>query len=130
MPRGSQPGERRGGRKKGVPNKKTTAILAKAMAAGELPHEFLRRVSLGGLIDGHEVTFDERTSAAEKAAPYFASRLATIDHRHTFDLTKLNDDQLAELERVRLLVAVAGGDQDGATPSRGTTPAQDHGTKH
>src|SRR5436309_15363246 len=36
MPRGSAPGERRGGRKKGVPNKLTQALRDEMAASGEM----------------------------------------------------------------------------------------------
>src|SRR3990167_4377518 len=124
---GARPGA---GRPRGSKNRRTAELTARARLDGELPHEFLRRVALGGLVDDHEVTFAERTLAAEKAAPYYAPKLASVDHRHTIDTTKLTDDQLAELERVRLLLAVAGGDQDGAAPEGGTEAPPDHRTKH
>lgn len=44
MPRGSRPGERRGGRQKGVPNKRTAAMLAEMRATGEMPLEYMLRV--------------------------------------------------------------------------------------
>jgi len=63
-------GRKTGGRKKGVPNKRSAAITEAAREGGELPHEFLLRVSRGGKIGNREITFEERMAAAVKAAPY------------------------------------------------------------
>lgn len=78
MPRGGA--RPNAGRKAGEPNKATKEAIEIAAASGELPHEFLLRVSRGGKIDGHDVTFTERTDAAKNAAPYYAHRLASIEH--------------------------------------------------
>lgn len=83
MPRGSKPGERRGGRKPGVPNKKNAERIARAEASGMLPHEFLLAVTRGEQIGDHTPTFDERLEAAKAAAPYYAPRLAAIDAQHS-----------------------------------------------
>ena len=79
MSRGSKPGERRGGRKKGTPNRASAAVRAQAAASGLLPHEFLLAVCRGEEIDGHFPTFAERVDAAAKAAPYFSPRLAAVE---------------------------------------------------
>jgi hypothetical protein len=79
MPRGSKPGERRGGRVAGTPNKKSAAIIAAAKASGLLPHEFLLAVSRGEAVGDHFPTFEERLDAAKAAAPYYAPKLSTID---------------------------------------------------
>jgi len=47
MARGSRPGERRGGRQKGTPNKKTTAIREKLDRLGLDPIEGMARIALG-----------------------------------------------------------------------------------
>lgn len=78
------------GRTKGVPNKRTAENKARAAALGELPHEFLARVSRGDPIamrvldpktgktveETYHPTFEERAQAARDAAPYFAPKLA------------------------------------------------------
>lgn len=71
------------GRPPGALNKVTRDMRAAAAAAGELPHEFLCRVSRGELIKmpgkkAHRPTFEERMTAAEKASPYYAPRLNAI----------------------------------------------------
>lgn len=68
------------GRKPGAPNKRTADTIAKAEATGLLPHEFLLAVTRGETIDGHTPTFDERKDAAKAAAPYFAPKLASLEH--------------------------------------------------
>lgn len=87
MPRGSKPGERRGGRQKGVPNSKTAERIAKAEASGLMPHEFLLSVCRGetqkqpgpnGTMIEHIPTFDERIDAAKAAIGYYAPKLSSI----------------------------------------------------
>jgi hypothetical protein len=69
MPRGSKPGERRGGRQPGTPNKKTALVNAAFAAAtsnaGLLPLDFL----LGVMRDA-SVSPELRIKAAQAAAPY------------------------------------------------------------
>jgi hypothetical protein len=50
MPRGSQPGERRGGRKLGVPNRATRDI--KALAQEFSPKAIAGLAALAGLVEG------------------------------------------------------------------------------
>ena len=74
--RGSKPGERRGGRKKGVPNKKNAATVKAIEASGLTPLDYM----LGVLRDGTADT-EQRFEAAKAAAPYVHPRLATIEHQ-------------------------------------------------
>ena len=46
MPRGSAPGERRGGRKKGTPNKRTTEVAERLAALGCCPIEGMARLAM------------------------------------------------------------------------------------
>jgi hypothetical protein len=78
--KGSPKGVRQGGRKKGVPNKATRALREVAASTGLLPHEFLLAVCRGEVFDGHVPSFDERLDAAGKAAPYYAPKLANVEH--------------------------------------------------
>lgn len=67
-------GERRGGRKKGTPNKKTADMLAKVEASGKTPLEFFCGVMNDELED-----MDRRFQAAQEALPYVhAKRLAVM----------------------------------------------------
>jgi hypothetical protein len=55
--------------------------ISKAKITGELPHEFLLRVSQSNTVDGHEISLEQRVYAAIAAAPFFAPRLAAIEQR-------------------------------------------------
>jgi hypothetical protein len=78
--KGSKPGERRGGRKKGTPNKATTAAAIKAeiAASGETPLDFMLRVMRDETAEPAR-----RAAMAMAAAPYIHPRLAAVAHRHT-----------------------------------------------
>ena len=69
MPRGSKPGERRGGRQKGTPNKKTVlkdaVFLAAAAGADVSPLDFML-----GLMRDPKVPVDLRLDMAVAAAPF------------------------------------------------------------
>jgi hypothetical protein len=73
MPRGSKPGERRGGRRRGTPNKKTVlsnaAISAVAANPDLTPLDFLRGVMLDP-----NASPDMRLKAAQAAAPYIHAK--------------------------------------------------------
>jgi hypothetical protein len=75
--RGSKPGERRGGRKKGTPNKATTAaaIRAEVAASGEIPLDYMLRVMRD---ETAEPT--RRDAMAKAAAPYVHPSLASVRH--------------------------------------------------
>jgi hypothetical protein len=83
MPRGSKPGERRGGRRPGSKNRRTLALEAavQAIADGatsdELPAEFLRKISQNEKLD-----MGVRIAAATACAPYFSSKLASVRAEH------------------------------------------------
>jgi hypothetical protein len=69
MPRGSKPGERRGGRQRGTPNKKTAlrnAAIAAAVSNPDIsPLEFLL-----GVMRDPNVSADLRIKVAQAAAPF------------------------------------------------------------
>ena len=73
MPRGSRPGERRGGRKPGTPNKKTliknAVFLAAAAEPDRSPLEFML-----ALMRDPQVPLDDRVDLAAKAAPFVHAR--------------------------------------------------------
>ncbi len=101
----STSGKRGRGRPVGSLNKITQEARLRAMEQGDLPHEFLLRVSRGELIktkvvdeDG-VITFrydqpdlDKRIDAAKAAAPYYAPKLATVEL-----ITGISDDDLDQL---------------------------------
>lgn len=72
--RGSQPGERRGGRKKGVPNKRTAELVARVESSGLTPLDYLLQVMRDESLDRAT-----RVDAAKAAAPYVNPRLQPID---------------------------------------------------
>lgn len=87
MPKG---GKREGaGRKKGQVNRISADAIEKAKATGELPHEFLLRISRGGDVDGTIPDFDQRTAAAIAAAPYFAPKLASVEQKHSGEIKNI-----------------------------------------
>lgn len=94
MPRGAKPGERRGGRQKGTPNKVTAEL--KQMAA-ELGKDGATPLSMM-----LEVMRDEtkdlrlRLEAAKAAAPYMHARLSAVEL--TGSLRVSHEDALAELD--------------------------------
>ena len=73
MPRGSKPGERRGGRKVGTPNKKTVlknaAICAAVTGPDVSPLDFLL-----GLMRNPNLELEVRVTVAEVAFPYFHAK--------------------------------------------------------
>src|SRR6202023_4329473 len=75
--RGSKPGERRGGRKKGTPNKATTAaaIRAEVAASGEIPLDYMLRVMRDETAEPAR-----RDAMAKAAAPYVHPSLASVRH--------------------------------------------------
>jgi hypothetical protein len=73
--RGAKPGERRGGRRKGTPNRNSVAQVEAAAAGGLMPLEHLLAV----MRDPNE-SEDRRLSAAIAAAPYCYRKLKAIEH--------------------------------------------------
>lgn len=62
MPRGARPGERRGGRAKGTPNKATAEI--REVAKGYGPAAIRRAAELAGLISGTPAAQSEQAQMA------------------------------------------------------------------
>lgn len=87
MPSGPQKGERRGGRQKGTPNKKTAKLLEGVAAGGMTPLEFLLAVMRGTLPERKEddtatlesERFGLRFEAAKAAAPYVHAKRTQIE---------------------------------------------------
>lgn len=102
MPRGSAPGERRGGRKRGTPNKRTAEIKAKAAdeaaelaKSGETPLAYMLRV----MRDDSSET-QRRDAMAAKAAPYVHPTLSSISmDANVNHYDRLTDDELAAQRR-------------------------------
>src|SRR5579872_6151968 len=103
--RGSAPGERRGGRKKGTPNKATAAREAAISASGLTPLEYMLSVmrssppagaSVRDMIN-HELM---RMDAAKAAAPYVHPKLHAIEHTGK-NGGPIETQELSEFERAR-----------------------------
>jgi hypothetical protein len=75
MPRGSKPGERRGGRQRGTPNKKTAlrnaAISAAAASPNTSPLDFLL-----GLMRDSNLPLEYRAKVAMTALPFVHTKAA------------------------------------------------------
>ena len=124
MPRGSAPGERRGGRQKGTLNKRTVEMLAEIEAGGEMPLAYMLRV-----MRDESVPMAGRMEAAARAAPYCHAKLANVELtaavqvEQPIDFSMLDTEERqqlrAMLERRRGPVPVRLGDDAGvrALPS-------------
>jgi hypothetical protein len=83
--RGARPGERRGGRSRGVPNKKTIGRQMALMAAGASPEvaaQPLRQQPLELMLDvmnDASLSLDVRLNAARWAAPYVHHHKGQVD---------------------------------------------------
>jgi hypothetical protein len=78
MPRGSQPGERRGGRQPGTPNKKTALVNAAFDAATSNPDLSPLDFLLGVMRDA-SLPPDWRIKAAQSALPYVHVKPSSSD---------------------------------------------------
>jgi hypothetical protein len=117
MPRGSKPGERRGGRQRGTPNKKTVLRNAAVCAAALDPHISPRDFMLG-LVRNSDLPLAERFAAAQAVLPLVHPKL-TSGHRTQSSL----DGQRAAVNALQPTdprSAVAGRD---AHNRRADTPA-------
>jgi len=95
MAKGAKPGERRGGRSKGTPNKDSVSvreylqsvdcnpveILAKIASGEELECRISFNEETGDFIEGaQKPTFDQRMTAAKTLLEYCAPKLKSIEH--------------------------------------------------
>jgi hypothetical protein len=106
--RGSGPGERRGGRKKGTPNRATSWREREVKAGGDTPLDYLLSV-----MRNDRLPRAERTDAAKAAAPYVHPKLATIAPTSdvgAYDLTKLSDEDLETVHRILETAVVPSGE--------------------
>jgi len=72
MARGSKPGEHRGGRKRGVPNKDKQEVVAKAQEIGVLPLDYML-MATKRLWEEGDIT--AAGDMASKAAPYIHRKM-------------------------------------------------------
>ena len=114
MPRGSKPGERRGGRKVGTPNKQTAIRIVAARQGLALAERFERTPlelilsAMSGGAEAEKIT-DRQLQCAIAAAPYVHPRLSAVAHippRDTTDdghqqaLACLTYEERKEIERM------------------------------
>jgi len=98
MPRGSAPGERRGGGQKGTLNKRTAEILAEIEAGGEMPLAYMLRV-----MRDESLPMAGRMEAAARAAPYCHAKLANVELtaavqvEHPIDFSMLDAEERQQL---------------------------------
>ncbi len=99
--RGSAPGERRGGRRKGTPNRATAAREAEIAASGMTPLDYMLSV-----LRDEDASIKERMWAAVAAAPYCHAKPRPKAHdadagRIQVNVVRFTHEQsLAELEEI------------------------------
>lgn len=76
MPRGSAPGERRGGRQKGTPNKKTQAIQDKLDSIGLDVFESMAQIAVQAKAEGDMQT---ALTALKELAQYIAPKRKAVE---------------------------------------------------
>lgn len=133
MPRGgSKPGERRGGRKKGEPNKASIKREAEIKEAVEARGHKLAKDIMGELLNDalgqfsamhkSDKSYAETRQAvfdmASDLAPYQSPRMQNIAFREDpFDLSKLTDAELAQLEKLRRAATDPSRNPGGTSPA-------------
>ena len=75
MPRGSSKGERRGGRKKGMPNRMDAKHRKAIAESGLTPLDYMLKV-----LRDETAPKEDRMWAAQHAAPYVHPKLSAIEH--------------------------------------------------
>ena len=112
MPRGSKPGERRGGRQRGTPNKKTVmrnaAISAAAMDSNISPREFMLQ-----LMRDTNLPLEDRFTAAQVALPLAHPKLTS--GRGTASASGRNKLTLADIKALVESPPVARKKETGLT---------------
>lgn len=102
MPAGSVKGEYRGGRKKGVPNKRTQAVADKLAEIGFDPLESLARLAMDAKKEGDKVMeFQASKELAQYVAPKRKAMEVSADTSNIItieqDLTDQQRDNLKKL---------------------------------
>lgn len=102
MPRGSKPGEKRGGRKKGTTNKRESIRRKAIEQTGTTPLEFML-----GVMGSDKNPPLMRLDAAKAAAPYVHARLQAVTIAgdpdnplhlsHSVDMSSFSDNDLSRL---------------------------------
>jgi len=105
MPRGSKPGERRGGRQKGTPNKATAEVKVLAQKYAPAAIEELGRLSKGAESEAARVAASKEILDRAYGKP-MQPVLADIDMRDTRKVSELSD---ADLEQIILAGRATNG---------------------
>ena len=116
MPRGPLPGERRGGRAKGTPNRRTQEQIRAIAESGMTPLQYLISV-----MRDERAAPALRLDAASKAAPYVHPRLSALtvdlhDEKPERDVRDMSDEELLQIIRAEWH-ANGGGSDEGVTAS-------------
>jgi hypothetical protein len=121
MPRGSRPGERRGGRQKGTPNKKTilrnSALSAAASNPNLSPLEYLL-----GVISDDALPLKTRVTAAREALPYLHSKPRESTPRQRYGLPASNDNSGGRGPRSIDITVCKGGADSAETKTQTESP--------
>ena len=114
MPQGSAPGERRGGRAPGTPNRATVERRMRAQAGlevakrtGVMPLDIILTVAAGGP-EADKIS-DRQLQAAIAAAPYVHPKLAAVAVKDVTPPNPIDDEkrQLAKQAVLRMLADLA-----------------------
>lgn len=129
MKGGARPGA---GRKKGSVNKISAEAREVARSTGELPHEFLLRVSRGETIQigltkkgkpkFYTPSFSARFNAAVAAAPYFQPKLASVEQKVEGTVGVISSEPMDEKDWLEKYGAAAGG---GVATTEGSSEGPD-----
>lgn len=111
MPRGSKPGERRGGRKPGSPNKANAGIKLLARSFAPAAVKELARLAVKAESEPARVS-----AIKELLDRGYGKATQAIEHTGavgTYDLTKVKDADLDSLETILRAASVTGGGAGG-----------------
>lgn len=130
MPRGSEPGERRGGRQRGTPNKKTLLKNALFVAAAAEPDRAPLDFMLALLRDP-QVPLDLRLDLAVAAAPYLhvrpqAPSWLRSDPLHPTPITRSSRESAPPEMAAQATAAQRAGETAGGETGVGQTAAGDN----
>jgi hypothetical protein len=132
MPRGSKPGERRGGGRKGTPNRRKAALKAATKSAVDVIDEVLPD-AFGG--DAHALLMlvyknpayeiSVRIDAAKAAIPYEKPRLSSVDTRS--ELTIKSPEQIERAQAIRAKLMQMLENEESRWHRQNVTSADDDG---
>lgn len=107
MPRGAAPGERRGGRAKGTPNRRTQEQVDAILESGDTPLDYMI-----GVMRDESAAPAVRLDAAGKAAPFVHPKLSSSTVSMEADIDLTSSRHVAEMTDLQLIIAVLQGDAE------------------